>query len=313
MHVPEETAEDAAEVTDGTEEGTENAAEDSAAEDTSAESEEQAEETGSEEATPVFSGGWVSSAVKSSNLERLLIMPQEKTYTTDEEGDAYLFYLQNYKPDLLVNAPGSEVKYDSEGTVDPSSLKKVSDIELTNLSDARREEIIKSILGSEAHDVYKKSAKYDSAGGDPVIKGKALVLMVDPDKIYDEIDWWNEGGFWPEKKTWCDYDSFNAILTSSDLGGKIKTPEKSGDYETFVYAYPVYSHIGSYSHGTKAYRLTYYCQVFDLKNKKAYGTQKITSVEPPQTIYYSGEPQEKASGKIDRKKVINFIKDIKTK
>ena len=258
----------------------------------------------------MFSGDWVSADIKKSSLERLLIMPQEKTYVTDENGDAYLFYLQNYKPELLVNAPGTEIKYDSEGNVDESSLTKVSEIELTNLSDSTRDEIIKKVLKSEVKGVYNKAAKFDSAGGNPSVNGKALIAIVDPDENPSEV-WSGDYAFYPSKRDWPE-DSLIKILTSGDVDGKIDTPALSGDYDTFIYVYPVYSYYGSYTAGTTGYTQTYYAQVFDLKNKKAYPAQKIKSDNPPDTIYYysGSSPQTMASGKVSYDTLIKFLKKL---
>ena len=310
------TAENADGTTEGTDGTSDTAVDDSSDADAAAEDADAADaavdgtEAEDAEALPVFSGGGVSIKLKDSSLERLIIYPGETSYTTDEEGDAYILYLQNYKPDLLINAPGTELGYDDEGNIDASLLTEVSKVELTQISAAKRKEVISSILSSEAEGVYKKAAKFDSKSGDPKINGKSLVVMVDPDQIYDEISWWNEDGYWPTKKKWVNVDSFTAILDSDDLDGKIETAEMSGDYDTLIYAYPIYTEYARYTSGTKAYRLSYYCQVYDLKKKIAYPSQHITTVDAPNQITYSGEPQDKASGRVKRSKVVKFIKNL---
>ena len=257
-----------------------------------------------------FKGGSVLKSVETgSNVKKLLIAPTASFYDLDDSGSAYLFTLQKQYPELLVNAPETPIEIDPTVPVDESLLVPVKDVSLPNLTQAGKEDVIRSFLWYEVNDVYEKAVKMKASSDKPVIRGKSLIALVDPDQLNIEI--YHEDSFWPTKREWNNSSLMTKILLESDVDGKIPTPEGPGDYETFIYIYPVYVLYGSYDSGTEAYTMTYRCQIFDLKNGIAYEPETFASAGPSQKIYYGSTPQLKASGKVEASEVYAYIKKLK--
>ena len=245
---------------------------------------------------------------RDANIKRLLIAPTSPGYTADDDGSKFLFALQNQYPGLLVNPPDTAQEFDPTTPADDSALVPVIDLELPNLKPASRAEVLKQYLHLEAEDVYNRAVKFEEKNEEPVVRGKALVVVVDPRSVQQET--WDENAYWPTKQEWPTIST--DIVFADAIGGDIQTPEMAGDYESLVFVYPVYVLYGEYGSGTKAYTMTYRCQVFDLTNEIAYAPVTFASADPPQTIYYGGSPQLKASGGVETKEVYNYLRTLKT-
>ncbi|MBR0373404.1 MAG: hypothetical protein IJH91_02615 [Mogibacterium sp.] len=259
----------------------------------------------------LFEGGAVyKTLVDGSNVKRLLIAPTSPSYTLDDNGSKFIFTLQNQYPGLLVNPPDTALEIDPVASVDDSSLVPVIDLELPNLKPDSRKSVLKTFLNGEAEDVYNRAIKFKVKNETPVVHGKALVCVVDPRTVLQET--WNEDDYWPTEPQWPDYYPLDVVVFEDAIGGDIQTPDMAGDYESMVYVYPVYVLYGSYGSGTKAYTMTYQSQVFDLTNEIAYAPVTFARGNPPQTIYYGGQPQLKASGAVETKEVCDYLRTLKT-
>ena len=88
-------------------------------------------------------------------------------------------------------------------------------------------------------------------------------------------------------------------------------PQRAGDYRYFIYVYPTYNLVGTYSNGTKGYTETYYIQVFDMNKKIAYKPIKAASKRPEQKMSFSKvSPPRKHSGTVKESKVYKAIKKL---
>jgi len=222
-------------------------------------------------------------------LTTLLIYP-ETGYTLGADGERFIKLLQFIRPDLQINAPGE--------AFDGESLISIGDIKTPNIPDEYGQTMLAELLENEVEDVYKKCSKFESKDADPVLKGKCLIYKADP----DQEDWSTKRVF----------SSTGEVLITEPAKDGIKVPTKFGDYKTFVYVYPTYVKTGTYTSGTKAYSQTMNVQVFDLKDKVAYKSVSIKTVDPPQSFsYYAGSVPDKHSGEVDIEEVYNYLKSLK--
>ena len=229
---------------------------------------------------------------KLKNLDHILIAPTAESYTLTLNGTGYIYALSNARPNVLINEP--------EKKLDKDNLVKVKDVDISALDTDTylKNRILESFLKPEVKRSYYRGKKFKKSSRTPKIRGKALVYMAEPDSTV-----------WSSHRRY--YDS-GSILGPTELGTKVKTPARSRDYDTFIYAYPVYNYKGLYTSGTKGYSETYMVQVFDLKKKVAYKAQTVATKQPPQSFRYpKGSPPAKKSGEVSNKKVYRFIKNIK--
>ena len=229
---------------------------------------------------------------KLKNLDHILISPTAKSYTLTSGGAGYIFALSNVRPNVRINEPGKEL--------DKANLIKVKNVDVSEMDTDPylRSRILESFLKPEVKKVYKRAIKFKKSSKTPKIRGKALVYMAEPPTSE-----------WSSSRR---YSDSGRLLDSDELGTRVKTPAKAGDYQTFIYAYPVYTYKANYTSGTKGYTETYKVQVFDLKKKRAYESQTVASKDPPYSFRYpKGSPPDKKSGEVSDKKVYKFIKHIK--
>ena len=230
---------------------------------------------------------------KAAKLERILIMPTEEAYTFGPSGAGFIYGIQNVKPDVMMNKPDEAFSKDN--------LVKASEIDISKIDQngSLKQSILEGFLKEEIKGCYSKGIKADKSSKTPVVTGRALVFKATPDP--DD---------WASKRK---YYSNGSIINGVQLSGKIPTPKYAGDYDTFIYVYPVYSRTGVYTSGTKAYSETYMAQVFDLKNNIAYEPQKIGSAAAPQSFrYVAGNPPSKKSGDVSEDKILSYLKKLKT-
>lgn len=226
-------------------------------------------------------------------LERLLIMPTEPAYRFETMGAGYIFGIQNAKPAVMINKPDEAFSEDNMVKAIDVNVDKV------NQNAYIKESILNGFLREEVEGCYSKGIKFDKSSKSPAVTGKALVFKANPGT--DD---------WASKRK---YYSDGELISGVQLDGKLKTPQYSKDYDTFIYVYPVYTRTGIYTSGTKAYTETYMAQVFDLKNKIAYEPQKIGSAAAPQSFSYpAGSPPSKKSGDVSQDKILSFLKKLKT-
>ncbi|MBQ1352913.1 MAG: hypothetical protein IIY39_03005 [Firmicutes bacterium] len=229
---------------------------------------------------------------KLKKLDHILIVPTASKYTLDYNGAGYIYAISNVKPNVLVNEPDKEL--------DKDNLIKVKNVDISALDSNSylKTQILESFLKPEVKKVYYRAKKFKKSSKTPRIRGRALVYMAEP----DSEDWTGHRRY---------YDN-GSLLDNDELSTKVKTPRRAGDYQTFIYAYPIYSYKGLYTSGTKGYAETYKVQVFDLKKKRAYESQTVDTVQPPQSFRYpKGSPPAKKCGDVSNSKVYKFIKNIK--
>ena len=222
-------------------------------------------------------------------LKRITIAPCFEKYKLGNNASSYLFGISNVRGDIMINKPYTKLAEDDYITVD-EYIK-------TNSKITKQEKnlVVHQFLGDEVKSVYKKAKKYKKKNKKIKINDKALVYLAQP----------GESNY--KKKRI--YHSEGRVLDSSDIGYKVKLPEKAHDYRYFVYVYPTYKYYGKYNKGTKAYTITYWAQVFDLNKKVAYKPSKIGSKNPEQTIRVSGIP-DKYAPSISIRKIYRSIKKL---
>ncbi len=242
---------------------------------------------------PTFSdASYFTPLKKLKKLDHILIAPTANSYSLTTDGAGYIYALSNVRPNVLINEPEKEL--------DKDNLIKIKNVDISMLDSDKylKDRILESFLKPQVKRTYYRAKKFRTSSKTPRIRGRALVYMAEP----DSQDWSGH------RK----YSDTGSILDSDELGTKVKTPRRAGDYQTFIYAYPVYSYKGLYTSGTKGYAETYKVQVFDLKKKRAYESQTVATVQPPQSFRYpKGSPPAKKCGDVSNSKVYKFIKNIK--
>ena len=243
---------------------------------------------------PTFDGAEYFTPLRvAKNLDHILIAPTSSSYTINANGAGYIYALSNVCPNVKINAPDKELSEDN--------LIKIRDVDISDLTyngSYLKDQILEGFLKPETKKCYKKGIKFRESSKVPRIRGKALVYMASP----DSSDWHSSRRYYENGE----------ILGKDQLKNKVSLPERSRDYQTFIYAYPVYSYKAMYTSGTKGYTETYKVQVFDLKKKIKYKAQTVASEDPPQSFrYQKGYPPEKYGGSVDDEKVYKFIRKIR--
>ena len=226
-----------------------------------------------------------------SKLERLIILPTEASYTTEHHGRSFLFAVAQTRPDILINPP--ETPLDREALVPITEVTEA----YAGEDPEQAKSIVDSFLKYEVGICYEEAVTFPETDEKPAITGKALVYMGTP----------NITGYEAERVLHSDGE----LLTEEELGPSIETPERAGDYQFFVYAYPTYEKVGVYSLGTEAYAETFHVQVFDMTNKIAYKPQLIATQGPPQEFSVAGStPPARWSGHVDKELVYEAIRKL---
>ncbi|MBR0374128.1 MAG: hypothetical protein IJH91_06345 [Mogibacterium sp.] len=222
-------------------------------------------------------------------LQRVIIAPDQIAYVPELRGMEFICAISQVRPDLLINPPEQPLSRDN--------LVQVT--ELTDAPDAPFHSSMATVYNDfvlyDVQDCYEKATAFTVKDGLPKLTGKALVYMGTPDTT----------GYTEDRVL----HSRGKVLTADELGTGIAFPERTGDYDFFVYAYPTYKQVGVYSLGTEAYQETYYVQVFDMKNQAAYKPQLVVVADPPQTISTSGTPA-RWSGHVDEDEIYEAIRKM---
>ncbi|MBR6444813.1 MAG: hypothetical protein IKS63_05245, partial [Firmicutes bacterium] len=164
---------------------------------------------------------------KAKKLDHILVAPCSQKYKLEYTGGEYIFALQNVRPNVLINEPEKEL--------DKDNLIRIKDVDISNTEGITmyKQNVLEDFLELETEKVYKKCIKFKKSSKTPKVRGKALVYMATP----DSTDWSKSRR----------YSSSGKLLFSNEIGNRIKTPSRAGDYSTFIYAYPVYKHTGKYT------------------------------------------------------------------
>lgn len=239
---------------------------------------------------------------KAKSLQRILIAPSSPGWKMNQGAAGYVFAICNFRPEIMMNPPGEPYSEDTLVRADTIDVSLIDEPAVNSIGieedETLRAKILTGFLDEEVEPCYKKCAKYKKSSKDPKINGRALVYIVDPYQ-YSENDW-------ADKR---EYNSDGKLLLS-ELDGKIPVPELAGDYDTFIYGYPTFSKVGTYTSGTKAYSQTYHVQVFDREKKIAYDAQTVDTEQPENKFSYSGTAPDKHSGVVSEDKIIKFIKKL---
>ena len=240
---------------------------------------------------------------KAKSLQRILIAPSRPGWKMNQGTAGYIFGICNFRPEIMMNPPEKPYSEDSLVRADSIDVSLIDEPAVNSIGiemeDTLRTVLLKGFLEDEIQPCYKKCAKYKESSKSPKINGKALVYIVDPYQ-YSENDW-------ADKR---EYNSDGKLLLT-EIADDIPVPELAGDYDTFIYGYPTFTKVGTYTSGTKAYSQTYHVQVFDRKKKIAYEAQTVGTEQPENKFSYSGSAPDKHSGIVPEKKIISFIKKLK--
>lgn len=226
------------------------------------------------------------------NLKRLLVMPEVKDWTPND--NCYSLYLvaQACIPEVKTNAPGTKWNLDDGSDDDLVALKDIDVFataeEIAKKNDSKAADpvgysvytTLENVLKPEASACYNTGKKFKEKGGTPKLRGNCLVYLAYPNDLSGTKGTkWNKEAF---------YSGRANVLVSELKKSKVSIPKKAGDYDTFVYIYPRFTKYGNYDKGTEGFTQSTNVRVYNMKKKIRYKAVVADTVKPAQQFRYYG-------------------------